>query len=158
MGILLLAFSLPLPAQAKTSPKKPAAPDFKAMMQKYLTGWESVDPGRVAPYYAKDADLAFYDIAPDKYTGWAEYSKGVSAEFGEYTSAKFTLGDDVRVHPGAKVAWATATVGLLMVKKDGAREFLPTCRWTLVWEKRGGEWLIVHEHLSVAMGTAPQRR
>ena len=157
-AILLLTFALPLAAQSKTPAKHPAAPDFKAMMQKYLEGWSTLDPSKVAPYYAKDADLAFYDIAPEKYTGWAEYGRGVTQEFGDYTSAKFFFSDDVRIHRGVKFAWATATVGLEMVKKDGAKEFLPTCRWTLIWEKRGAEWLVVHEHLSVPMGMMPQKR
>ena len=158
IAILLLISSLSLPAQSKTPAKKPAAPDFAAMMKKYLAAWETLDPSKAAPFYAKDAELAFYDIAPEKYTGWAEYAKGVTQEFGEYTSGKFFLADDVRVHRGANFAWATATVGLEMVKKDGAKEFLPTCRWTLIWEKRGTEWLIVHEHLSVPMGMTPQKR
>lgn len=156
--ILLLCGSLPLLAQAKAPSKKAATPDFKAMMQKELTAWETLDSSKPAPFYAKDADLAFFDIAPDKYTGWAEYAKGVAQEFPEYASVKWFLADDVRIHRSASLAWSTATVGLEMVKKDGGKEFLPTCRWTLIWEKRGSEWLIVHEHLSVALGTVAEKR
>jgi ketosteroid isomerase-like protein len=36
------------------------------------------------------------------------------------------------------------------VAKDGTKTTLPM-RWTVVWEKRGANWLIVHEHTSVAM-------
>ena len=96
--VLLLTSSLSLPAQSKTPAKRPAAPDFAAMMKKYLAAWETLDPAQAAPYYAKDAGLAFYDIAPEKYTGWAEYAKGVTQEFGDYASGKFFRSDDVP-HP-----------------------------------------------------------
>ena len=159
LSVTLLLISLPLLAQAKTPAKRPATPDFKAMMQKCLDAWGTLDPANAAPCYAKDADLAFYDIAPVKYTGWEEYAKGVLAVFGpEYQSGKFFLGDDVRVHRGPRLTWTTATVDFEILRKDGTRELLKNCRWTLIWEKRGAEWLIVHEHFSVAMGAVPQKQ
>ena len=156
-AILLLTFALPLSAQSKT-PAKKAAPDFAAMMQKYLDAWGTLDPANAAPYYAKDAGLAFYDIAPEKYTGWSEYAAGVLATFGnDYQSGRFFLGDDVQVHPGRTFAWATATLDFEILRKDGGKELLKGCRWTLIWEKRGAQWLVVHEHFSVPMGMTPQK-
>ncbi len=150
--LLILIFALPAAAQAK-----PDSFDFKARMNAMLRAWETLDPAQAAQYYDKDSSLAFYDIIPFKYTGWEEYAQGVVATFGgTYQSGKFFLHDDVHLRRGSKVTWATATLDLEILRKDGGRELLKDLRWTLIWEKRGNDWLLVHEHLSVPMGTAPQ--
>ena len=153
-ALLILIFAVPAAAQAK-----PGAFDFKARMNAMLRAWETLDPAKAAPYYDKDPKLAFYDIVPFKYTGWEEYAKGVLATFGgTYQSGKFFLHDDINLRRGSKVTWATATLDFEIVRKDGGRELLKDLRWTLIWEKRGRDWLLVHEHLSVPMGTAPQEK
>ena len=35
-------------------------------------------------------------------------------------------------------------------EKDGNHENIAS-RYTVVWERRGGDWLIVHEHMSVPL-------
>jgi ketosteroid isomerase-like protein len=148
--VLMMVASAAVPGRSESF-------DFKARMNTMLRAWETLDPAKAAPYYAKDATLAFYDVAPFKYTGWEEYSKGVIATFGPtYQSGKFFLHDDVDLHTGPKVTWATATLDFEIHRKDGGRELLKDLRWTLIWEKRGSEWLLVHEHLSVSMGGTPQ--
>ena len=37
-----------------------------------------------------------------------------------------------------------------MMKKTGKRE-MATFRWTAIFEKHDGKWLIVHEHVSEPM-------
>ena len=152
-ALLILIFAAPA-AQAK-----PGAFDFKARMNAMLRAWEKLDPAKAAPYYDKDPKLAFYDIVPFKYTGWEEYAKGVLATFGGTSqSGKFFLHDDINLRRGSKVTWATATLDFEIVRKDGGRELLKDLRWTLIWEERGSDWLLVHEHLSVSMGNAPQEK
>jgi len=51
------------------------APD-KALLQKLLDGWNSMDPANVAQYYAQGIH-AYFDIAPLKYSSWDEYANGV---------------------------------------------------------------------------------
>ncbi|MGH9532568.1 MAG: nuclear transport factor 2 family protein [Terriglobales bacterium] len=152
IAVLILMLPPPVVAQEKS-----ASFDFKARMNAMLRAWETLDPAKAAQYYDKDPKLAFYDIAPFKYMGWEEYSKGVIDTFsGTYQSGKFFLHDDIHLHHGPKVTWATATLDFEILRKDGGRELLKDLRWTLIWEKRGNDWLLVHEHLSVPMGTAPQ--
>ena len=151
---LILFFAAPVWAQTKST-----AFDFQARMSQMLRAWETLNPAQAAPYYDKDPKLAFYDIAPVKYTGWEEYARGVIATFGDaYQSGKFFLHDDVSLHRGPKVTWATATLDFEILRKDGGRELLKDLRWTLIWEKRGHDWLVVHEHLSVPMGNTPQKK
>jgi len=140
-GVCLATMALAMP-QAKD----PGA-EFVTRMQKTGELWATLDTSKVAPFYAKDAQLAFFDIAPMKYTGWAEYEKGVQAVFTGISSAKFSLGSDARATLRGNTAWGTATARFDVTGKDGTAgpfEF----RWTVVWERRGREWLIVHEHVS----------
>lgn len=153
-AVLILFSAVPAWAQTQS-----AAFDFQARMNQMLRAWETLNPAQAAPYYDKDPKLAFYDIVPFKYTGWEEYSQGVIANFGgTYQSGKFFLHDHVNLHRGPKVTWATATLDFEILRKDGGRELLKDLRWTLIWEKHGRDWLVVHEHLSVPMGNAPQTK
>jgi ketosteroid isomerase-like protein len=43
--------------------------------------------------------------------------------------------------------WATATIAQKALLKDGSKDNA-TLRWTVVFEKQNGRWLIVHEHVS----------
>jgi ketosteroid isomerase-like protein/truncated hemoglobin YjbI len=131
----------------------PPAPDFKALMRKTLDAWETMDPAHAAPYYAKDADNVYFDIAPLKYNGWAEYAAGVSKNFPDLASVKFTL-SDARIHPAGNLTWATASLHFDLGTKNGATQSL-NARWTVIWERRGAAWLIVHEHVSAPLAMPP---
>jgi ketosteroid isomerase-like protein len=122
-----------------------SVPD-KAYMQKIWTGWATLDPANVATYYATGPHT-FFDIAPLKYNSWDEYQAGVKQILAGYKSATCTVNDDAVVHPHGDLAWGTATVNYEMKAKTGKVE-MGTFRWTVVFEKQDGKWLIVHEHVS----------
>ena len=126
--------------------------DVRTLVPKIVQAWESLDIGKVDPYYAADPDLAFFDIAPLKYANWAEYRTGVQKMFFEPNrSLKFALKDDLRVHRRGQLAWATFTFGADVVDKQGKSSHLDG-RWTLILEQRKGGWKVVHEHVSVPLG------
>jgi ketosteroid isomerase-like protein len=123
--------------------------DLKERMSRIMHAWDNLDPSAAAPYYAKEPDLVFYDDSPLKYTGWDAYARGVRKEFADYTSFATTLADDVAVHRvGNAFAWGTATWRANAVKRNGSTEVV-LGRWTVLFEKRDANWLIVHEHVSV---------
>jgi hemoglobin len=124
------------------------------MMRKTLDAWETLDPANAAPFYDQSADNVYFDTAPLKYTGFAEYAEGVKNNFPDLASVKFTLGDDVRIHPSGNLTWATATLHFDLATKSGTRMPLEA-RWTLIWERRGAKWLIVHEHVSAPLPVPP---
>ena len=130
------------------------APPDKATLEKVMAAWSTLDPAKAAPFYAKDANLIFYDLAPRKYVGWAAYDKGVRDVFSTMKSLSLKVLNDAEVHTVGNLAWTTATVDADLVNKDGSRDTLAT-RWTSVWEKRGNNWLIVHEHVSAPLPDAP---
>ena len=139
----LAQVTLTAPPEKATATR--SAPD-KAYMQKIWTGWATLDPANVAGYYASGPHT-FFDIAPLKYNSWDEYQAGVVKVLAGYKSAKCTVNDDAAVHTHGDLAWGTATVNYEMTARTGKIE-MGAFRWTVVWEKQDGKWLIVHEHVS----------
>lgn len=128
---------------------KSGAPD-KAHLQKIWDGWSTLHPDNVAPFYASGTHT-FFDIAPLKYSSWEEYQSGVRKELADYKSAKFTVNDDAELHPAGTYVWGTATVKFEMTHQNGKVD-MGNMRWTFVFEKESGKWLIVHEHVSMPIG------
>jgi ketosteroid isomerase-like protein len=124
--------------------------DFKALIDRYCSAWSSLDPNNAAPLYAKDADLVFYDIAPLKYSGWAEYDQGVRKVLGGFETLKLTPNSDLKVTRRGNIAWTTVTHHL-SAKLKGGGPMESDVRQTAIWEKRSGKWLIVHEHFSAPL-------
>ncbi len=156
LGLLLSAAGAAAQAKKKTAPAKAAAPafDFQAFMQKIFGAWSSTDASGVAQYYAPAPGHVYYDITPLKYNGWQEYAAGYKKLMADYSSARFILGPDARAHQRGNIAWATATWKGEMVKKDGTKESIEG-RWTAIFEKRGDNWIIVHDHFSVPLPAPP---
>src|SRR6266446_1881409 len=61
------------------------------------------------------------------------------------------LNDDLAVHRRGALAWATFTLAIDLVSKEGSSLHL-NARWTMVLEKRAKGWIVVHEHVSVPLG------
>lgn len=146
LALTLLGGSL-LCAQA---PSNAGSPPDRARLEQVLAAWATMDVSRPAAFYAKDAGLAFYDVAPRKYNSWADYEKGAQDLFKTVKSLTLKLNDDAQVHRAGNLAWATATVDGDMANKDGSRLKIEA-RWTSIWEKRGNKWIIVHDHFSMPL-------
>jgi ketosteroid isomerase-like protein len=150
----ILIFAIALTASSFAAPEKSAskaaapAPD-KAYLQKIWDGWASLDPANVAQFYAQGPNT-FFDIAPLKYSSWDEYQQGVKQILAGYKSASFTVNDDAAVHQHGDLVWATATVKNDMTTKTNKHE-MGNFRWTAIFEKQQGKWLIIHEHVSAPM-------
>ncbi|HUE56742.1 MAG TPA: nuclear transport factor 2 family protein [Candidatus Udaeobacter sp.] len=125
---------------------------LRTLVPKVIASWESLDITKVEPYYAGDADFAYFDLVPMKYNNWAEYRAGVQkALFEPNRSIKLRLNDDLGVHRRGSLAWATVTFGADLVSKQGAASHVDG-RWTMVLEKRAQGWIVVHEHVSAPLG------
>jgi hypothetical protein len=73
---------------------------LRTLVPKIVATWGTMDISKVAPpYYAADADLAYFDIVPLKYNNWKEYSEGVQKyPFEPNRSINAKLNDDLAVH------------------------------------------------------------
>jgi len=145
-------------APAANSPQAPltdaeAGEQLRKRLQEVLNAWSMMDPDTAAKYYAKDADLVFFDIAPLQYKGWDDYYLGTKKLFQNYQSLNIRLNEDANVHWKGDLAYATATWNVLGTLADGTQQKLEL-RWTVVLERRNGDWLVVHEHVSAPLGGA----
>ena len=145
--VLLLGCSVSLFAQASKHGSA-TSPLDKSRLEQVMAAWATLNASRAAPFYATDdPGLVIYDIAPLKYSGWAEVEKGAVEAFQPIKSMTLKLNDDAEIHNTGNLAWATATLVMDLLTKDGSRKKIDA-RWTTIWEKRGASWIIVHEHLS----------
>lgn len=155
VSVMLALYALSIPvasgqtaagAQTSTATQK----EFQGLIDQYYSAWNTGDPDKAAPLYAKDADLVFYDLTPLEYKGWSEYDKGVRNVLGSFASAKFTPHNDLRVTRHGTIAWTTVTWHLSGKKRTGESVEMDG-RHTVIWELRGAKWLIVHEHFSAPL-------
>ena len=131
LSVCLLTFAAS--ALAKPSPRKTAPPDRVYLQAVWMAGPRSIL--RTSRNSYATGPHAFFDIAPLKYNSWDEYENGVKAVLAGYKSAKFTLNDDLAIHPHGDLAWATATVKEEMTTKAGKVD-MGNFRWTAVLEIR----------------------
>lgn len=128
--------------------------ELRALVPKIVASWETFDLSKIDPYYAAEADLAYFDLAPLKYNNWAEYRATVpKVLFEPNSSLKLKVNDDLRVHSHGSFAWATFTFGAEITPKQGSASHLDG-RWTMVLEKRAKGWIVVHEHVSAPLGSS----
>jgi len=137
-------------AQSRSS----ADPQIRARLERLFASWTDLDATKAAPFYAKDSDLVFIDVGTE-FHGWSDVVAQAPKLFADYRSLKLTLGDDLRTSGSGDTKWATASVRAELAKKGGGVERMGI-RYTAIFEKRGKDWLIVHEHLSVPAGAPPQ--
>jgi len=123
----------------------------KKLIERYYAAWNTLNTDNAASFYAKDANLVFFDVVPLKYKGWVEYKEGVQKAFFDKISAgKLTPNDDLKITRRGNVAWMTLTFHLSFTLKTGEAMEVD-CRHTAIWVKRGAKWLIVHEHISAPL-------
>jgi len=149
LAVLVCVLVLSLSGLAASKSKKKAAasgaPD-KAYLEKLMAGWSSADSANMAQYYDQ-GDYNFFDIAPLKYSNWGEYQKGVTELLKAYKGLQLTLNDDTQIHTDGNLTWTTSTVKEDALTAAGKHE-MAVLRWTLIFEKQAGKWIIVHEHVS----------
>ena len=126
----------------------------KALIQQILDAWSTMDTNKIAPFYAKDPGNIFFDTAPMQYKGWDAWAKDVQNLHVDYRSFKLSLTGEPSIHNQGDWAWATYLWHLDAVRKDGKPETRDG-RDTAIWQKVGGRWLTVHEHVSFPVADAP---
>jgi ketosteroid isomerase-like protein len=149
IAVVVMVLSCVVAVAAQKAAKPAAGGVDKAYLQKIWQGWATLDTANVKPFYPQGPHV-FFDIAPLKYASWDEYQSGVTKELGDYKAAKFTVNDDAQIHKAGDAYWVTSTVAYEMTHKSGKID-MGNFRWTAVFEKQDGKWLIVHEHVSVPM-------
>jgi ketosteroid isomerase-like protein len=123
---------------------------FRVLIDDLCAAWSKGNADAPAKFYAKETGLVFYDVAPFSYHSWKEYHDGVQRELESVSEIKMTAGKDLRVSRRGMVAWTTVPMHLTEKEKDGKTTEMEL-RYTGIWEKRGANWMLVHDHLSAAL-------
>lgn len=124
---------------------------FRKLIDGYCAAWSSGNPDNAAKFYAKDAGLTFYDLAPFSYNGWNEYDAGMRDLLSSHVdSISLTAEKDLKTTRHGNIAWTTVSMHAVAKLKNGGTIDTPV-RYTGIWEKRGKSWVLVHEHLSAPM-------
>jgi ketosteroid isomerase-like protein len=120
----------------------------KKLVDAYFDAWNSLNTDDPAVFYAKDKGFSLLRRHALRIPGWDKYKKGVEKNcFGRISGAKLTRNNDLRIVRRGRVAWMSLSFHLsLVLKAGGVLDF--DCRHTAIWERRRGNWLIVHEHIS----------
>lgn len=171
IAVLLLAGAAAAPvsfAQTKTTKKRPpraaaeqqapltdqeAGDQLRKRLQDVMNAWSMLDPDAAAKYYAKDADVVFFEPNALEFKGWDAYYLGMKKLFGNYQNLSIRLNDDASVHFKGDLAYATATWNLEGTRSDNTKEQMDL-RWTVILERRNSEWVVVHEHVSAPLTSA----
>jgi hypothetical protein len=70
----------------------------KKLVERYYAAWNTLNTDNPSQFYAKDAGLVFFDVAPFQYKGWSEYKKGVQeALFDKISAGKLTPNNDLKI-------------------------------------------------------------
>ena len=135
---------------AQSNPGAQTQTPSKQLMQDIWNGWATLDTANVSRFYDKNANDTFFDVTPLEYKGWSAYESGVKNVLAQWQTMKATVNDDAAVRANGDLYWGTATVHLDIAPKQGNPMALDV-RWTALWQKRGKQWLIVHEHVSAPL-------
>ena len=126
--------------------------DFQRRIDEYGKLWTmtdgKIDLTAIDRFYAPDADVIIFDFAPPGVShSWATHRRGLERElFSKLLRNRFVPRQDVTLKlVGDNVGITTFTFDYENQAKDG-QQFKLTGRQTNVWERRGGNWIIVHEH------------
>ncbi len=121
---------------------------IRSVITKSYENWSAMNVDANDVFYAADAEAVWFDIAPLKYQSWAAYKAGVKKLFEGLDRLTIKPNDDMVIHQRGSVAWVVYTYSSEISLKGGRVES-GVGRATDVLEKRGGKWIIVHEHASM---------
>jgi ketosteroid isomerase-like protein len=85
-------------------------------------------------------------------SGWDTVRQSWEAIFKDQREMRFSIGE-VDVHVEADLAWVTCTESILSQAQGNIA--VTTLLATNVFERRGGEWLMVHHHASHILAGGP---
>ena len=127
----------------------------RELVETWSSAWDSKDAAAAASFYSKAPGLVFFDLGPI-HIGWNQYRKSIEESFESIQSLKLTLNDDLKVVVEGSLALTTATGHISERTKDGGI-FDGDIRFTGVWERRGRDWELIHDHWSRLNRPSPSK-
>lgn len=154
--VLLLALT-PAFAAAQTAADRRSAAEIRDLFQQFNAAWERRDPGFIDRYYAHDSGAVFF-FERRQLTGWPRVDTLYRNMFANAARGRVrSLADILDVGARGNVGWLAANFRLEVIEAGGDTT-VDEGRQSLVFEKRGGRWVVVHRHTSFQAPPGPQRR
>jgi uncharacterized protein (TIGR02246 family) len=139
-GLLIVLAAAPLGAGPSEEERIDGV--LKAIVEAYNTG----DFAAMGRHYAPDFTLVSADYSPPL-TGWSNVEDRFRQAYARYAQYALTR-ENTKIVRRGKLAWATYDWRFAGVA--GGQSVEAFGHTTLVLEKREGDWLVVHNHSSLA--------
>jgi len=164
--VLLLALSLAAasPAAAQKKKKNDTAPPpavnsmpdeqkIDYAIGQMLAAWQLGDTTTMHKYYAEDVSVVAGTWTPPA-MGWTNYLAAYQLQRARMQQARLERSNTlIRIAPSGNMAWACYQWEFSAIV-DGAPSAADG-QTTLVFEKRGDDWLIIHNHTSLVQASQP---
>ena len=146
LSLFILAFSFSAFGQKKTAVKTDPSKDVRAAFDRLVDGIKTADAAKVMSVYIKSEDILFFNNNGSVTRGWETMKANREASYKNVTN--------VSLEPtGVRIEMLGANSAYLTCKWKQQQEYngkLETAsgRMTLVFQKIGKEWKVVHLHTS----------
>ena len=146
----MLLMSTLYQAALASPPRAKDEADIKALEQNWAAAVKAKDSQKIMSFYAPGEKLFVFDVVPPRqYAGSDAYKKDWEDLFGQMQgSMNLEISDLSVTTTGGDLAFSHSIQHVTGTFTDGKPMDL-TVRVTDVYQKIGGKWLIVHEHVSV---------
>ena len=141
VALLVVTFGPPARADARA--------DIKALEDRFVAAFKAKDVEAIMKVYAPDQTLFVFDVVPPRqYVGAAAYRKDWQNVFGSFDGPITVELTDLDIAADRNLAYSHSIQRVAGTDKQGKKLDL-TVRVTDVYKKTRGQWLIIHEHVSL---------
>jgi len=142
---VLGTFQQPPISDSAQAAGNPIAEEMRTFSQEIISAYEKRDTVRLKSLYAKQPDALFFWERKMSYS-WSNIDATIDGLVTALSRLRLTM-NEFRSGGSGKTGWFAATFQAERVTTEG-KEFTSEGRWTVIAEKIGGRWMIVHEHTS----------
>ena len=129
--------------------KADAREDIKALEDRFIAAVKAKDLDAIMKVYVPDQTLFVFDVEPPRqYVGAAAYRKDWQAFLDSFNGAITFELTDLDIATDDNLAYSHSIQRVAGTDKQGEKLDL-TVRVTDVYKKISGNWLVIHEHVSV---------
>ncbi|MEO8028756.1 MAG: SgcJ/EcaC family oxidoreductase [Bryobacteraceae bacterium] len=151
---LSLSFAAALSAAEDADAR--SAREVRTLFGDFNRAWERRDMKFVNAYFAHDSDMLLF-FERRQLTGWSKVETLYKNMFANAGGAKVrSTVSNVTVKARGDMAWLAANFRLEVTHPDG-KATVDEGRQTVVYERRGGRWIVVHRHTSFQAPPGPQQ-
>ena len=140
-ALSIIAFGAPARAEVPT--------EIRALEERFVAAFKAKDVDGIMKVYAPDQTIVVFDVIPPRqYVGAASYRKDWEKFFGSFDGPLTVELTDLDGVADRNLAYSHSIQRVAGTDKQGKKLDL-TVRVTDVYRKSGGDWRVVHEHVSV---------